>query len=72
MEELKKLRELVSSLDVWDDVSKYEDVFTSNAGINKLIWEAAKDGIDIDDDMLLNLKRIYEIGWEDFVSQYYK
>ena len=64
--------ELVSSLDVWDDVGKYEVVFTSNAGITKLIWEAAKDGIDIDDDMLLNLKRIYEIAREDFVSQYYK
>ncbi len=71
MKELKKLCELVSSLDVWDDVGKYEDMFTSNAGINKLVWEAAKDGIDIDDDMLFNLKRIYKFGWEDFVRQYY-
>ena len=72
MEELKKLCRLVSSLDVWNDIGKYEDMFTFNSGINKLIWEAAKDDIDIDDDMLFNLKRIYEIGWEDFVSQYYK
>ena len=72
MEELKKLCELVSSLDAWNDIGNYEDIFTFNPGISKLVWEAAKDGIDIDDDMLFNLKRIHEIGWEDFVSQYYK
>ncbi len=72
MEELKKLCEIASSLDVWKDVGKYEDMFTSNAGITKLIWEAAKDGIDINDDMLFNLKQIHDIGWEDFVRQYYK
>jgi len=72
MEVLKKLCDIVSLLDVWDDVGKYEDIFTHNKGITKLVWEAAKDGIDIDDDMLFNLKRIHEIGWEDFVTQYYK
>ena len=72
MEVLKKLCDIVSLLDVWDDVGKYEDMFTYNTGITKLIWEAAKDGIDIDDDILFNLKRIHEIGWEDFVTQYYK
>ena len=60
MEELKKLCDIVSSLDVWEDIGKYEDMFTSNGGITKLVWEAAKDGIDIDDDMLVNLKEIYE------------
>jgi len=72
MEVLKKLCDIVSLLDVWDDVGKYEDMFTYNTGITKLIWEAAKDDIDIDDDMLFNLKRIHELGWEDFVTQYYK
>ena len=64
--------DIVSELGVWDDIGKYEDIFTSNIGITKLAWEAAKDGINVDDDILLNLKRIYENGWEDFVIQYYK
>jgi len=72
MEELKKLCDIVSSLDVWEDIGKYEDMFTSNGGITKLVWEAAKDGIDVDDDMLFNLKQIHHIGWEDFIGQYYK
>ncbi len=72
MEVLKKLCDIVSLLDLWDDVGEYEDIFTHNKGITKLAWEAAKDGIDIDDDILFNLKRIHEIGWEDFVTQYYK
>ncbi len=72
MEELKKVCKLVSSLDAWNVIGNYEDIFTYNPYISKLVWEAAKDDIDIDDDMLLNLKRIYKIGWEDFVSRYYK
>lgn len=62
MDAIDKLVEIVSSLDAWDDIMKYKDMFTSNTGINKLSWEAAKEGIDIDDDMFINLKRRYPMS----------